>query len=140
MASLTTRLTGAWAQLLSVALGWWLMAAPAALGYGGFAADAHRVLGPIAAAFALVAVWGHVRGLRWANVLLGGLLVLSPLGVYTPLASTYGTVAAANGVVTGLALVALSFVQGEVYGAFGGGWWSLWTGEVAGTSGPDDRA
>lgn len=125
------RLRGAWAQLLSVLLGLWLMAAPAVLNYDGWVADAHRILGPVAAAFALVAVWGHMRPLRWANVLVGGLAVLAPLLVFTPYASTIGAAAGANSVVVGLALVGLSLVRGTVYGDFGGGWSSLRTGDVA---------
>lgn len=134
MASLPERLAGAWAQILSVALGWWLMAAPAVLGYAGLAADAHRVLGPIASAFALIAVWGHVRPLRWTNVPLGALVAAVPVLTFTPYASTFPLAATANSVIVGLALLALSFVEGEVYGEFGGGWSSLWTGDVVGES------
>ena len=134
MASLPERLAGAWAQIISVALGWWLMAAPAVLGYAGLAADAHRILGPIASAFALIAVWGHVRPLRWANVPLGGLVAAVPLLAVTPYASPFTLAATVNRVLAGVALVALSFVRGEVYGEFGGGWSSLWTGDVVGES------
>lgn len=117
----------AWAQVLSTFLGLWLMAAPAVLGYGGRLADAHRILGPITAAFALMAVWGHMRPLRWTNVPLGVLVVVSPFVVGV------GTVALANGVVAGLLLVGLSFVRGEVIEEYGGGWSSLWTGDTAGS-------
>lgn len=116
---------GAWAQILSVLFGFWLMAAPAVLDYGGRAADVHRILGPIAAAFALVAVWGHMRPLRWVNVLVGGLLVLAPLVV------TFEAVATANSVVVGLIIVGLSFVQGEIMERYGGGWSTLWTGDLS---------
>lgn len=117
----------AWAQVLSMFLGFWLMAAPAVLGYGGRLADAHRILGPIAAAFALIAVWGHMRSLRWANVLFGALVVVAPFVVGV------GTVALANSVVVGLLLVGLSFARGEVEERYGGGWSSLRTGDVAGS-------
>lgn len=117
-------LHGAWAQLLSVAVGLWLMASPTVLGYGGAPADAHYVLGPIAAAFALVAVWGHMRPLRWTNVAIGGLLVLAPL------VRPFDTVAAANSVAAGLLLAALATVRGTVVEAYGGGWSTLWTGDV----------
>jgi hypothetical protein len=117
----------AWAQVLSMFLGFWLMAAPAVLGYGGTLADTHRIVGPIAAAFALMAVWGHMRPLRWTNVLFGAVVVVAPFLVGV------GTVALANSVVVGLLLVGLSFVRGEVAGRYGGGWSSLRTGDVAGS-------
>ena len=91
----------AWAQVVSMFLGFWLMAAPAVLGYGGTLADAHRIIGPIAAAFALMAVWGHMRPLRWTNVLFGAVVVVAPFVVGV------GTVALANSVVVGLLLVGL---------------------------------
>ena len=116
----------AWAQVVSMFLGLWLMAAPAVLGYGGRLADAHRILGPLAAAFALMAVWGHMRPLRWMNVLLGALVVLAPFVVGV------GTVVLANSVVVGLLLVGLAFVRGTVTQEYGGGWSSLWTGDIAG--------
>ena len=119
-------LRGAWAQLVSVALGFWLMAAPAVLGYGGTAADVHRVLGPITAAFALIAVWGHMRPIRWVNVALGGALVV------VPFVWAFGTVATANSVVVGLAVAGLAFVRGTVTERYGGGWSSLRTGNVSG--------
>ena len=117
----------AWAQVLSMFLGFWLMAAPAVLGYGGTLADAHRIVGPIAAAFALMAVWGHMRPLRWTNVLFGAIVVVAPFVVGV------GTVVIAHSVVVGLLLVGLSFVRGEVTERYGGGWSSVRTGDVAGS-------
>ena len=117
----------AWAQVVSMLLGLWLMAAPAVLGYSGLSADTHRILGPLAAAFGLMAVWGHMRPVRWMNVFFGGLLVVLPfiLG--------FTTIATANSVVIGLLLAGLAFVRGTVTEQYGGGWSSLWTGEIAGT-------
>lgn len=117
----------AWAQFLSMFVGFWLMAAPAVLGYGGLAADVHRILGPIAAAFALLAIWGHMRPIRWVNVLFGGLIALTPLVVGAVFVATV------NSVVSGLLIVGLSFVRGTVTGSYGGGWSALWTGDVAGS-------
>jgi hypothetical protein len=117
----------AWAQVVSMFLGLWLMAAPAVLGYGPPAADVHRVLGPVAAAFALMAIWGHMRPLRWMNLLFGGLLVV------VPFVFAFGTVATVNSVAIGLVLAGLGFVRGEVTERYGGGWSSLWTGQTAGS-------
>ena len=115
----------AWAQVLSALLGIWLMAAPAVLGYAGTPADAHRILGPVAASFAIIAVWEHMRPLRWVEVPLGGLLVFSPLVL------DVGLAAAANGVVVGVLLVALAFVRGGIEEDYGGGWKPVWTGNLA---------
>jgi len=119
-------LRNAWAQVLTVLLGLWLMAAPAVLGYSGTPADVHRVLGPVTAAVALIAAWGHMRPLRWMSVPLGGAIAA------TPFVWSFGTVALANGVVVGLAVVALAFVSGRITEDYGGGWSSLWTGNVSG--------
>lgn len=116
----------AWAQFASTALGVWLMAAPAVLDYAGLSADVHRIAGPVAASFAFVAIWEHLRPLRWANVAFGVLLVGAPWALGS------STVATANGVVVGLLLAGLAFLRGEVRKSYGGGWSSLWTGDVAG--------
>lgn len=115
-----------WAQALGALLGVWLMAAPAVLDYAGIASTTHRVVGPVVASIAFVALWEHMRPLRWANFALGVLLVAMPW------AFAYGPAATANGVVVGLLLAGLALVRGTVDGEYGGGWSSLWTGNVAG--------
>ena len=122
---MSAAIRNAWAQVASMLLGFWLMAAPAVLGYAGTPADAHRILGPVAASFAIVAVWEHMRPLRWVEVPLGGLLILVPLVLGAGLAAT------ANSVVVGALLAALAFVRGGVEEEYGGGWGPIWTGNVA---------
>lgn len=117
-----------WARWVSAAAGVWLMAAPAVFGYGGLPSAFHRVVGPVAAAFAFVAVWQFLRPLRWLNLVFGGLLLVAPW----PLA--FGPAATANSLVVGLVLVSLAFVRGPGAARFGGGWSALWTGEL-----PPDR-
>jgi hypothetical protein len=46
-----------WAQLINALLGMWLMAAPAVLGYIGPARTNDRIIGPLAAGAALIAIW-----------------------------------------------------------------------------------
>lgn len=111
-----------WARWVSAALGVWLMAAPAVLGYGGFAGATHRLVGSVVASFAFVAVWGHMRGLRWANLPLGALLLVVPW----PLG--FGEVATVDSLVVGLALVTLAPVGGPIRERYGGGWAVLWRG------------
>jgi hypothetical protein len=108
------------AQTVGIIVGVWLMAAPAALGYAdATAADVHRIIGPVAASAALVAVWEATRGARLVNVVLGVLLVLAPLLVAHP------ADAAVSGVVSGVALAAASPVGGRSRQSMAGGWRSL---------------
>src|SRR5687767_1665798 len=67
-----------WAQVAATAVAMWLMAAPAALDYTGAAATSDRVVGPIAASVACMAIWPVLRSLRWVNVVLGAWLVAAP--------------------------------------------------------------
>jgi hypothetical protein len=98
-----------------------MMAAPAALGYGGAAAVSDRIAGPLAASFAFVALWDVVRPLRWVDAPIGLWIAVSPLVL------GYGGAAAVNAVVVGVVVIAMSFVRGTVKEEFGGGWRSLWS-------------
>ena len=122
-----------WAQVLSAVLGLWLMAAPDLLGYGTSASTVHHAIGPMVAAFSIVALWEHMRSLRWMNLPLGGVLAVISIVVGG------ATVALANGVVVGLALVGLGFIRGRVTGRYGGSWSSLWTGDIIQDSVDDER-
>lgn len=115
------------ARLATVAIGIWLMAAPAVLSFGGTAENAHRLLGPIAGSLAFVAVWPFVDQVKWATVPVGALLAVSPvLGFPAP--------ATVNAIGCGLAIVALAFTGGRPEGNFGGGWRVLWQGRVRRTA------
>jgi hypothetical protein len=109
-----------WAQIINTALGIWLMAAPAVLGFGGAADTNNRIVGPIAATFAVIAVWECTRGTRWVNVAAGLWLLIAPwvLG-YDELAPRID-----DRIVGGL-LILFGLVQGKVRQQFGGGWLSL---------------
>jgi hypothetical protein len=111
--------SGLWARLLNAGLGIWLMAAPAALGYGSPAADADRLVGPIAASCAVIAIWETTRALRHVNTSLGLWLLIAPLALGHPLG------AAVNSVLVGLAMAWFSRIGGEVAGQYGGGWRAL---------------
>ena len=112
-----------WARIVSILLGLWLMAAPAVLGYGGAAAVNDRIVGPIVAALAVVAVSEITRGLRWASVPAGAWLIIAPwlLG--------YGPTPMVNSLVVGLLLIPLAWVRGRVKARYGGGWASLFKNE-----------
>jgi hypothetical protein len=110
------------AQLLAAALGVWLMAAPAVLGYGGAAQSIDRIIGPLIACFGVVGAANVTRDLRW---------VLLPLGValaIVPWLFSYDLIAAVNSVLVGALVGALSSVRGSVDKRFGGGWLALLPG------------
>lgn len=114
-----------WPRVLNTLIGVWLMAAPAVLGYGDPAATVDRILGPVAASFAVVAMGEATRGVRHVNLVLGILLVLAPFVL------GYPTHAAINSVVAGLAIALISRAGGEVKERFGGGWSRVWRGYPA---------
>lgn len=111
-----------WARALTTLLGLWLMASPAVLGYGDPAAVVDRVLGPVAASLAVIAMGEATRPVRHANFFIGLLLLIAPwvLG--------YATVPTANSMVVGAAIVGLSRIRGRVAERFDGGWSRVWRG------------
>lgn len=109
-----------WARIINMLLGLWLMAAPDILGYDRPAADNDRIVGPILATFACVAIWEITRSLRWVNLLLGLWLILAPWVLGFP------TDATINSTAVGAVVTALPFVRGRMTHRFGGGWTSLW--------------
>ena len=111
-----------WARLLNAALGIWLMAAPAVLGYGAPAQTADRIVGPVAASFAIIAISEVTRALRHVNLLLGAWLLLAPWLI------GYAVVPTVNSLLVGAAMIALSRVRGPGQEEFGGGWLKLWSG------------
>lgn len=98
-----------------VALGIWLIAAPAVIGSTDGPRVSHLVTGPIVAAIAVVSMSAVARSLIRIDALLGGWLVLAPLIV------PHGT-AWWESVVVGLAILLLALVPRSQAGQFGGGW------------------
>lgn len=110
------------AQLANIALGLWLMVAPAVLEYGQPAADGDHIVGPIVASLATIAIWDVTRSLGRLNLPFGLWLLVAPLVLGYPL------VAAVNSLIVGICIVTLSVIQGPVRQRFGGGWSALWHG------------
>ena len=108
-----------WARIANVALGLWLMAAPAVLGYDGAARTNARIVGPIAAAFAAIAIWGVTRTFRRVTTLLGAWLLLAPWLL------THATDALVNSLIVGALMIGCSLVRGSIEQRFGGGWPTL---------------
>ncbi len=105
-----------WPRLAAAALGVWLMAAPAVLGYGGAASTSQRIAGPIVAAIAVVAMTEATRPLRWANLVTAAWLVVAPAVV------AHDGTAAAVSMAAGALVGALACVRGRRRARLGGGW------------------
>ena len=110
-----------WAQLTTIALGIWLMAAPAVMEYSGAARLNHQIVGPIIATFAWIAAAECTNGLRRANLPLGVWLMISPLVI-----AHDGVTVSMNAVMCGVAVAALSSIRRSIRTRLGGGWRVLW--------------
>ena len=108
-----------WPRLINIVIGLWLMAAPAVLRYDGIASDHDRIVGPIIASLACIAIWETTRGLRWGNLLIGAWMLLAPWLLWFPADATTSTM------LSGGAVAALSLVRGKLKHRFDGGW-NLW--------------
>lgn len=110
-----------WAHVITAAIGIWLMAAPAVLGFVGTPAEySYRIAGPLIATFSICAWWQVLRGLRRVNTPAGVWLALAPLFV------DHTLWAAVTSVACGIAVALLSLVEGERTERYGGGWTVLW--------------
>ena len=118
-----------WAQLLAALTGIWLMASPSVLDYADLARANDRILGPVVASLATIAIWELTRPLRWVNVVLAAWLLIAPWLLGHPPDARW------NSLATGILILACSLVKGSRTHQFGGGWSSLWK-EVP----PDGRA
>jgi nucleoside-diphosphate-sugar epimerase/uncharacterized membrane protein len=108
-----------WNLLLSALIGVWLMAAPSVFGLSGAAADSTHIIGALVVTFAVVAFAEPARLIRMLNVLCGAWVMLAPWVLHGG-ASDWLWVS----IVTGAALIALSFRRGPVEDCYGG--WQRW--------------
>lgn len=108
------------ARIVAVVAGVWLMFAPAVLGYGGVAETNDRIVGPIGAAIAFVAIWEVMRALRWGTLPVGIWLIVAPLAL-----SYDDGAAIVSSVVAGLAISLSTFFGATISATFGGGWRSV---------------
>ena len=111
-----------WPRLLTALAGIWLMASPAVLDYADPARANDRIIGPLVASMAIIAIWDITRPLRWVTVILGAWLLTAPwlLG--------HAHDARWNSLAVGALVLASSLVKGTRTHQFGGGWSSLWKG------------
>lgn len=108
-------------RIVTAASGLWLMLAPAVIGYGGAAENNDRLIGPIIAALALVAIWEVVRPVRWAVIPFGAWMLFAPLVLDYP-----GATAWFSAIGSGVVALASTLPQAGDASRFGGGWSSLW--------------
>ena len=107
-------------RFLNIAIGVWLMASPAVLGYVATPAEvSQRIVGPFIATFAAVAIWEGTRSVRLWN--RGPALWL----LAAPLLLPHTTPAAVNSLLCGLAILLITFLGRHIEQHFGGGWASL---------------
>ncbi len=113
-----------WAQIVSLALGIWLLIAPDVFGYGNPASSVERIIGPIVIVVAALAIRGVTRPVRHLNIATGLALLIAPW------VFTYMSIPAiANIALVGMAVLGLAFVRGRVPHRYGGGWSALWARE-----------
>jgi general stress protein CsbA len=93
-----------WPRFLNVALGIWLLMAPAVLGYvDAYAVNNDRMLGLLIIAASVVSLW--VPRARLVNVVLGSWLIIAPFVL-----GYFGGRAVVNDIVVGIACAFFAFV------------------------------
>lgn len=107
-------------QLLAIAVGIGVMAAPDVLGLSEPVSNAFHILGPIAVAVGAMAASTVLRGLRRVHLVLGPAIAIAPLVLGGE------TAAIAVGLGGGVALVGLAFPGGADPAQYGGGWRKVW--------------
>jgi len=111
---------GMLAQILSAALGGWLMAGPGALSGPDIALINDRVVGPLVILIGLSAAHEIMRPLRWLNVLLGLWMLIAPWAL------GYSWTGMLNATAVGVLLIVLGSIRGPIRARHGGGWSALW--------------
>jgi hypothetical protein len=104
-----------WTLFLSAMLGVWLMAAPAALGISGGAADSHYLAGALVVTWAVIAFGQVARPVRLLNILMGLWIAAAPWLLSGATDLSRWTDIAAGGL-----LIALSIRRGRIHEQFGG--------------------
>jgi hypothetical protein len=106
--------TVSWPRTASIAVGLWLMFAPAVLGSEANAAASDNLVGALVVTVAVISTAEVIRAFRWLNVLFGLWLVIAPwilAGAATP--ARWSDMAA------GLALILLTLPRGTVRDRYG---------------------
>jgi len=104
-----------WNLLVSVALGLWLMFAPATLGSSGLGAHSDHLFGALIVTVAVIALADVGRAARFVNMLFGAWVIIAPwlLGGATVSARW-------NDLIAGAFVILLSFPRGKIGERYGG--------------------
>lgn len=108
------------ARVVAAALGVWMMAAPSIYEHSDIASALARIIGPLIASVAIIAITESTRPLRHANLGLGLALAIS-----IPIAGA-SVAAVVNAVIVGIAVALLSRIRGALEHELGGGWRAIW--------------
>jgi hypothetical protein len=106
-----------WNLLVSMALGLWLMSAPAVIGSTGYAAHSDHLVGALVVTVAIMALADVGRALRFINILFGAWFIIAP---WLLDGTTTGTTL--SDLLVGVALIGLCLPRGPVgerYGSWG---------------------
>lgn len=110
--------TAPWNLLVSIALGLWLMAAPAVFQTQGGVAHSDHILGALVVTVGIVALAEVARAARFINIALAVAIIVLPWLLGGTLASGI------NDLIVGVLLIALSIPPGKIRNTYGG-WNSL---------------
>lgn len=108
-----------WAQIINIVIGLFLMFAPSLWSFDKAASDHYYIVGPLIITNAIIALWEFNRGMRWANVLIGAWLIVSPFALGSK--GSEATIA----ITSAILLILFSLFKGSVQHRYGGGWSSL---------------
>lgn len=100
--------------LACAALGFWLMFAPSALGFGDSLADSDHLVGALIVTFSVIAMAEVVRYVRFVNIGLGAWLLAAPF-----ILQGAGTRALLNDLLMGTLVILLSIRKGRVREHYG---------------------
>lgn len=103
-----------WNLLVGIVLGVWLMLAPYVLGSSAPAAHSDHLLGALIITVVMIALADVGRAARFANVLLGALVIVSPWLLEGATAS-----AVWNDAIVGALVILLSFRRGRIGASYG---------------------
>ncbi len=116
IAQATRGVTYPWTLLLSIAIGVWLTFTRLSFDTTGAMANSDHLIGALVVTFSIMALAEVGRAIRFINIVLGAWLVAAPWlldGIASP-------VAAWNGVIGGVLLVALAIPRGTIRDSYAG--------------------
>lgn len=115
-AQATRGVTYPWTLLLSIAIGVWLTFTRLSFDTSGAMADSDHLIGALVVTFSIMA-WAEVgRAIRFINIPFGVWLIAAPWlldGIASPLAAW-------NGVICGVLLIALAIPRGRIKDSYAG--------------------